>query len=214
MRLLVTGNPEWLVPAGFEERRFATLDIGEARIQDAEYFAAIDAEMDNGGREALLDFLLHFDLTSVDLRAIPKTSALLDQKLSSLSPEHGWWLDTLARGELPWGVEEPARCPAFRLFDRYVRHASRHGARRRAIETQLGRFLHKHVPGLVKSEGSYMHWKGFEMIYATGAVYAFPPLAECREAFAKMLQQKFKWVEKDGWSVEPMPDQEPREGPF
>ena len=132
---------------------FAVLDIGEDHIQDHSYFGAIEAEMEKGGREALLDFLLRFDLKSVDLRVIPKTAALLEQKLSSLSPEQGWWLDTLARGELPWGIDEPGRCPACRLFDRYVKHASRHGARRRAIETQLGIFLRRYPPGLNKCEG-------------------------------------------------------------
>ena len=112
VRLFVTGNPDWLVPAGFEERRFAALDMGEARMQDTKYFAAIDAEMDNGGREALLEHLLRFDLSTVNLREIPKTAALLEQKMSSLSPEQGWWLDTLVRGELPWGVDEPDQCRA------------------------------------------------------------------------------------------------------
>ena len=32
VRLFVTGYPDWLVPAGFEERRFAVLDIGKAKI--------------------------------------------------------------------------------------------------------------------------------------------------------------------------------------
>jgi hypothetical protein len=101
VRLLVTGNPDWLVPAGFEERRFAVLDVGEGHMQDNAYFAAIDEQMDNGGREALLDHLLKFDLKSVDLRTIPKTAALLDQKISTLNPIQGWWLDTLMRGQLP-----------------------------------------------------------------------------------------------------------------
>jgi hypothetical protein len=213
VRLFVTGNPDWLVPAGFEERRFAVLDIGEDRMQDSEYFAAIDEEINNGGREALLDFLLHFDLRTVNLRAIPKTAALLDQKLSSLSPEHGWWLDTLARGELPWGINEVGRCPACRLFDRYISHASKHGLRRRAIETQLGRFLHKHVPGLLKSEGAYMLWTGSKIISTPGTVYTFPALAECREAFVRTLQQKVAWIEKDGWSSEPTPDPAIKDAP-
>ena len=48
----------WLVPAGFGERRFAVLDIGEDRMQDIAYFAAIDAEMDSGreGSCAMLQF--------------------------------------------------------------------------------------------------------------------------------------------------------------
>ena len=33
-----------------------------AKIQDGEYFAAITAELDSGGREALLDYLQKFEL--------------------------------------------------------------------------------------------------------------------------------------------------------
>ena len=84
MRLLVTGNHDWLVPAGLEERRFAVLDVGEACMQDHDYFGAIIEEMNNGGREALSDYLLKFDLR-INLRKIPKTKALLDQKTETLS---------------------------------------------------------------------------------------------------------------------------------
>jgi hypothetical protein len=71
IRLLVTGNPHWIVPAGMEERRFAVLDCGEDHMQDHSYFAAIEQEMENGGREALLDYLLRYDLSQVDLRTVP-----------------------------------------------------------------------------------------------------------------------------------------------
>ena len=72
IRLFVTGNPDWMVPAGFRERRWAVFDIGEEHMQDHAYFAAIDQEMNNGGREALLHYLLNFDLSQVDLRNDPE----------------------------------------------------------------------------------------------------------------------------------------------
>jgi hypothetical protein len=211
LRLLVTGNPDWLVPAGFEERRFAVLDVGEGHMQDIPYFAAIVKEMNSGGRGALLDHLAKFDLATVDLRTIPKTAALLDQKLSSLTPEKGWWLDVLTRGELPWGCNEPRSCPAHRLFEHYIKHANKQGVRRRAIETQIGIFLNRHVPGLIKKEGSYA---GVGVIINPnvvvpgskakvddflGTIYTFPPLANCRAAFAKMMQQDFAWNGLKDW---------------
>jgi Family of unknown function (DUF5906) len=210
VRLLVCGNQNWLVPAGFGERRFATLDVGEEHKQDHAYFAAIDAEMESGGREALLDFLMHFDLKSVNLRTIPHTAALLEQKLSSLDAEQGWWLDMLARGELPWGCVGHHFCPSKRLFDRYVTHAGRHGVRRRAIETQLGMFLNKHVPGLRRHiRGQYSTWtKAGRMKDTTGTTYEFPSLTACRRAFADALEQDFIWNEKEEWTHEPSPDAE------
>ncbi|MFP6869023.1 MAG: primase-helicase family protein, partial [Nitrospinota bacterium] len=41
IRLLVTSNHEWVVPAGNEERRFFVIDVGDARIKDHIYFGAI-----------------------------------------------------------------------------------------------------------------------------------------------------------------------------
>ena len=198
--LLVTGNPDWLVPAGFEERRFATFDIGDKHMQDIPYFKAIINEMKNGGSEALLYHLSNFDLSSINLSEIPKTAALLDQKLSSLTPEQGWLLDTLMRGELPYDVEkeEDRKCPTSALFDRYINHASKHGVRRRSIEVVLGTFLKKYVPGLRKIDTTY----GKGNSTRQGYVYVFPPLAECRAAFSKMLHQDFDWPEKGGWTID------------
>ena len=181
VRLLVTGNDDWLVPAGLGERRPAVLDVGQEHMQDHAYFAAIDAEMANGGREALLQHLLNFDLSTVDLRSIPKTAALLDQKVASLPSEKAWWLDVLMRGKLPLGCGRT--CPTAELFDDYITHADKIGVRRRAIETQIGMFLSKHVPGLRKSEGRY----------------EFPPLAEARAAFAKKLQHTVDWGDENEW---------------
>jgi hypothetical protein len=206
IRLFVCGNPDWLVPAGYDERRFAVLDIGEDKMQDKAYFAAIDHEMDHGGREALLYHLLHFDLTTVDLRTIPKTEALFEQKMSSLASEQSWWLDTLMRGELPWGCEQTNACPATRLFDRYISRATKQGTRRRAIEVQLGVFLRKHVPGLRRTRLTCKRYDGFKMQEGQWWVYVFPPLKECRAAFATKIGSEIDWGSDDDWAIEPQPD--------
>lgn len=100
-RFLVTTNSDWAVPAALEERRFACFDIGEEQMQNHAYFAAIDAQLEQGGYERLMHEMLTFDLASVDLRKIPKTAALADQKMRSLTPEEKWWLDTLMSGHPP-----------------------------------------------------------------------------------------------------------------
>lgn len=199
VRLFVTGNAKWLVPAGLEERRFCVLDVSEEHMQDHAYFKAIKDEMDNGGREALLDYVLKFDLSKVDVRTIPQTGALLDQKIASLPPEEGWWLDILTRGWLPDAAEENGAnaSPRVDLFDDYVEHAGKQGARRRSIETALGRTLCKLAPGLRTS--------GRERLYF------FPPLAECREKFIDLLQQHIAFDEPDEWTI-PEDDEEGSNG--
>ena len=84
LRLMMTSNSDWVVPAGKDERRFAIFDVAPHCAQRHEYFAEMLREMETGGRERLLYELLAFDLTTVNLRTIPKTAALLEQKIHSL----------------------------------------------------------------------------------------------------------------------------------
>jgi hypothetical protein len=196
IRLFVTGNQDWLVAAGFGERRFAVIDVGEAHKEDHPYFAAIDKEMSDGGREALLHHLLNFDLATVDLRTIPKTEALLEQIIETATPEQAWWLDTLKQGKLPWGIAETNTCPKKTLFRRYVQHADLQGVRRRAIEVKIGIFLTRYVgPGLKsdqKKRYSIYHRNGHRL-NETGWIYTFPSLADCRQRFAQEIQQDLVW---------------------
>jgi hypothetical protein len=202
VRLLVTGNPDWLVPAGMEERRFAVFDVGEDHMQDHAYFGAIEKQMDDGGREALLDYLLNFDLTRIELRQIPNTAALLDQKIRSLPPEKGWLLDLLRKGRLPTGCPEDSECPVDALFDSYVEHAQRQGARRRSIETEIGALLKKTFPTLRRVRVRVGEHRPY--------VYRFPPLAECRKRFDELMQSSIDWGSgKGGFFVEDEREKEP-----
>src|SRR5262249_20729334 len=161
--------------------------------RDYAYFAAIDDELDNGGREALLYHLLSFDLSSVNLREIPRTDALIEQKIQSLSPEMAWWLDILKNGRLPWGdLNDPVRCRGKALFQTYARHAQRTGAPHRKIETAIGIFPRDVVPKLKSNVEIYPYPDGMGgQGTDRGTVYTFPPLGVCRETFAEKLQQDF-----------------------
>jgi Family of unknown function (DUF5906) len=196
IRLFVTGNSDWLVPAAFRERRWAVVDVGEAHIQDHAYFAAIDEDMNNGGREALLHHLLAFDLKSVNLRAIPETAALLDQKIESATAEEKFWFDTLKSGRLPGAREtEPRACRKSKLYEAYLRHAGRTGVHRRSIEVKVGMFLVDHVPGLVTDQKvtfSFYNPRNDKLTKRAPA-YKFPPLADCRAAFARKINQAVNW---------------------
>jgi hypothetical protein len=196
IRLFVTGNSDWIIPAGLNERRFAVVDVGTRHMQDHQYFAAIDAEMDNGGREALLHYLLNFDISSVNLRDIPKTAALFEQKIKTATPEETWWLDTLKRGELPWGTDEVNTCSKKKLFQRYIRHASLQGIRRRAIETTIGLFLKKSVGPSLRSDERLpfvVNTPGRGRVTRRDWCFRFPSLKECRDVFANGLQQDIPW---------------------
>jgi hypothetical protein len=81
MKIILSSNSDWVVPAGKDARRFFVLDVSEAKKQDTEYFGAIVTQMESGGREAYLDDLLHRDLSGFNVRDVPQTAALAQQKM-------------------------------------------------------------------------------------------------------------------------------------
>jgi hypothetical protein len=197
IRMGIAGPKNWLVPAGMKERRFATFDVGDAHAQDKPYFKAICEQMDNGGREALLHHLLNFDLSTVDLRTIPTTEALFEQKAASMNDIERWWLDILQNGELPGGCAGESQCSKRSLHRSYIRHGRLHNDRaRRSIETQVGRFLKDNVPlGMLQERKDLCQYAGeFQKLERT---YIFPPLAECRAHFEAKVGQRITWSDED-----------------
>jgi uncharacterized protein DUF5906 len=195
-RLLVCGNHDWQVPAAFDERRFAVFDVGNAHQRDVPYFAAIDAEMKNGGYEALLyHFLNEVDCSAVNLREIPKTDALMEQKIESATSEQVWLIDILCSGRLPGDDGGNGVSPSEVLFDHYIEHAKNRGYSRRQIETTLGMFLHKMISGLIAQREIYstMIERTGRLVSRRALVYRFPPLKDCRASFCQRIGSTIEW---------------------
>jgi hypothetical protein len=185
VRLFITGNNRWLIPAGIDER------------QNAHYFQAIETEMERGGREALLRYLLDYDLTDIPIRQIPATMALAEQKVNSLAPEQHWWLDILTRGTLPGDKTGEGMTEKKVLFDDYVARSQKVGVNRKSWETQLGYALHGMVPGL-SDKRPMVHLAGKS---SRVPVYVFPSLEACRQEFARVTGGDNPWGEDapTGW---------------
>jgi hypothetical protein len=191
VRLLVCSNSHWVVPAGPEERRFFTLDVGEGRMQDAAYFRAMLDQLENGGYEALLHELMTWDCSQVDLRVIPTTAALQDQKVASLPAETKWWLDILMSGQLPGDSKGTGETSKECLHQDYCVKAQRLGFSRKSSATELGIMLHKLVPGIREGRHSAPGGKSWR-------TYRFPPLAVCRAEFERMVKQPINWGDDEG----------------
>lgn len=183
VRLLVTGNNNWLVPAGLEERRFAVLDMGDESRQQHTYFQAIENEMNAGGREALLHYLLNMDLADIPLRSIPHTAALAEQQVASLAPEQQWWLDILHRGFLPGDTEARGEVDCHVLYDDYLKRMQLVGVNRRHSETGFGIALRRMAPTIVRARRSIALPGGSSYRPYT---YQLPRLAECRKDFLRL----------------------------
>lgn len=133
-RVAIIGNEDWLVPATFDERRFAVFTVGNGRRQDRDFFGGMRRGMEQEGYAHLLRYFMDFDLTSVDVNAAPSTQGLVDQKHASLPPIQEWWLDCLTADRLigdSFDGELPERIPTGRVHAAFATWAKQRNIRSR-----------------------------------------------------------------------------------
>lgn len=128
IHLFMATNEHWSVPAGFKERRFFAVEVSSARIQDHAYFAAIYAEMRNGGAAAFLHDMLLVPVTAEDLRRVPMTKELRVQQTMSMPIEIRWWHECLLDGKIG-NIVWPTWISIADTYDAYKVWARDHGAR-------------------------------------------------------------------------------------
>lgn len=207
VNVMFSSNESWVVPAGTSERRYAVFDVAANAMQNHKYFDELTRELDNGGREALLADLLDYDLDApgaVNPKVIPKTAALLDQKIRSFDPVTAWWYARLNEGaQTHRSSSWRTYIPKPTLFNDYVRTAERQGVRRRAAETEFGMRVRELVPSIAvrkrTEEFERMGDDGRTMIVKENVrCWEFPGLDECRQAFARLLHQEVQWEDPGG----------------
>jgi hypothetical protein len=196
LRLIIASNERWIVPASANARRWFVLDVLDAHMSDRAYFSAIDAEMKNGGLEALMHTLMTFDLSTVDVFTAPKTAALLEQKIESLPPHERWWFECLQNGwienpddaynksDKPW----PKEIEKKNIWQSYANWVDQHNVRSRLWpDAQLHRWLNENdlIPG---STVQRPRKKGERK-----RIVILPSLADCRSAYAAHIGQPIEW---------------------
>lgn len=99
LRIIMASNEELAVRISKGDRRFVVLDVNNSKVQNREYFDAVNEELDNGGREALLYMLLARDVSEFHAESSrPKTLALSEQKNLSGNSLERWWVSVLQEG--------------------------------------------------------------------------------------------------------------------
>jgi hypothetical protein len=190
LRVIIASNNEWVVPAEPEERRFAVFEVSTSRMQDHEYFAAIDRQMNSGGLEALMHHLLNVNLDSITLRKIPRTSALAEQKEQSLDWVSRWWQERLWQGALYpeqsiWPVEPVL---VGQLHGYYVEYCKNLGRQRIDGLMMFSKRLRELLPELplVRPSSSDGVRK---------RAYVLPSLEDSRAAYDARMDSQTPWPE-------------------
>lgn len=175
VRILMSTNSDWAVPAGATARRFAVFDVSSHRMGDLAYFHALHDEIDGDGAGAYLAYLMGLDLRGFDVRKIPQTKALNDQKRHSVGSVEAWWAHEIQTEEL-W-EDGPALELKRRVYDRYERFAT---ARRQYPQSYqvFAETMSAMCPGArttrLRKDGRLPSW-------------AFPSPAECRRDYDRHI---------------------------
>jgi hypothetical protein len=196
VRLLVASNNRWVVPAGLEERRFVVIDVSTEKMQKHKYFSAIYTQMENGGYEALLHYLQHYDLESKGkdyLRKIPQTEALIEMKHYSMSSVQKFWFDKLEAGAIKETDDSwPEEIPYGNLYEEFCKHSNRAGTRARGALTQFAMEM-KHLLPKFKIAKRQMSVGG---IKKQVKCYELPSLEKCRKHFDMIMHTKNAWEDE------------------
>jgi hypothetical protein len=200
VHMIMASNDPHVIRATGDERRYFVLNVSENRKQDANYFGKIQEQMENGGYEALLYYLQSIDLTGFQVRNVPQTDALQEQKLLSMNYDEEWWFRKLQDGRI---FDTDSEWERFAQTDRitqdFVRYMELWRFNRRGNETSLGRFLYRVVPHLTKVRRRTTvdvddGFGGPKRETRRLMFYDFGTLEECRRSWEK-LHGKVDWEE-------------------
>jgi hypothetical protein len=101
VHLIMASNNAHVVSASQDERRFFVLDVGTEKQQETRYFRSIADDLENGGYENLLHFLLGYSLSEYEVRLVPQTQALVEQKLQTAESWMGQIVQMAETGRTP-----------------------------------------------------------------------------------------------------------------
>lgn len=195
IRLMMASNYDWVVPGSAgDERRYVCLDVSDERMQDSEYFASLCKNIySKDGQAALLHFLQNWDCSKVNLRQIPKSEPLLEQKLIGLDTAGQFIFTLLLNGEIPDQEDDwPEKVNKDTLYKQYVHYCKDMG--RRGNQIYEPQYFTKKLRQIFPQMSIRQARSGCHRY----RVYEFPPLEECKESFERYMGQAVPWDKYGG----------------
>jgi len=189
LKIIMASNSDWVAPAGPDERRFCVVKVSDCRKQDHAYFTALNKHMDSGGLAAFLDYLLKVDISDFNIRAVPSTRALEEQKLMSMPPLATWLYTRLSEGRVTsLGADWEPRQLRDSVTDDYAAFVKAHGLRYEHLDSSsVGRRLREIMPIGEAREPSGNRRRQ----------WVFPSLMDARAAFTKHMGLEYvAWADE------------------
>ena len=201
LRVFISSNERWVVPASDDERRFFVLNVSDKHRRDHAYFKALRAEMEGDGPSSLLTYLSELDLSNFEVRDVPDTEALAEQKVQGLKNVERWWISVLEHGSLTsahagGGITDRewqhgiVRIEKDEFRDAYCRWMrTRRYDGEEVNEREFGKRLIEMLPEILQSRPRV---GGKQVPH-----YVLPDLQACRSSFERYLGSELIWPEED-----------------
>lgn len=185
VHLIMASNDPHVIRASGDERRYFLLDVSDKHRQEEQYFKKIIDQMENGGLEGLLYFLQSINLKNFNVRKVPQTQALVEQKELSFTPTEEWWHNKIERGHLlDISLEWEDIVHGTEIYEDYIDYCDKWSIRHRMSQISLGRFLGQVLPGMVRKQVEINN----KRIY----VIMVPPYEECKSVWEKITGVKIQ----------------------
>lgn len=188
-RFIIAANADWVVPLGMgDERRFLMLDVGTLVQRNNAYFAEMESQLENGGYEALLQYLLTYKYDEATPRRILQTEALMDNKIYSMPDEMKWWHECLLKeriGEFRLEEIDNNEIETIKFYECYKEWCN--GMRIQPISYNI---LPKKLKAAIKFNKTQ---KG--LIASREWFYYLPAISILKESFEGFLGYKINWDE-------------------
>jgi hypothetical protein len=201
IHLIMASNDHFVVPAGIGERRFFVVEVSNAHKDDHTYFEAISAQLDSGGREALLHMLQNMNLEEFNVRDFPKTKELQGQKNFGMGTEDSWFSEKLRDGRLlPEHDEWRTEITEAEFYHDYILFCQSSSSFRKMTRENLLNILRKYI-----SIDVFRTHMSIEIPMANGELkmvprprmLRLPPLAECRRLWTTRFGGTVEWELSD-----------------
>ena len=182
LKIMMATNETHAISAGTDERRYFVTYVSDRVKQNHKYFTELTKWWKDGGDRALFTLLCHIDLSEFNIRKVPKTAALEEQKLESLTGLDSW-LYELLQDEARWKTKWSARDAAnnFRIYcDQKGGKYKYENTTDRAVGKGLRKWL-----VVKRRRASESCGRSYELI--------LPELNEARKQFSEKLDARIDW---------------------
>ena len=192
-RIIMITNNDWAVPASHDERRYFVLDVGEHQKQNRVYFKLLTEDLEAGGYCQLMDYLIKYDYSNVDIGDVPRTKGLEKQIIESLSDEASFWYECLLNGAIDnfelnkTNETEVAKRFVYKKYLEYLKSIN--------IKTVAANDVNfgKKIKTMCPSVNTIKTKRMSHILDSRVNGYKLPPLEICRQEFETVFNVSLKW---------------------